>query len=197
MQSFWPRGLWPNGLWPSELWPAPPVSPSPVPTFQTHLTAQTFPFRRNFPGLYDVNGYAPEVDNAILIVETEWSGIFEMFSTLDMQTMINRQAILDSYLVGWWLGDMFPGKMRGVQGDGGMPLVSKSIGGVSVTRKEIEMQPALAPLLSNTFGVKAAMMLMSRVERFALLPQAPAAPVPVLTWQQFALAVLQGGVPSP
>jgi hypothetical protein len=58
-----------------------------------------------------------------------------------------------------------------MQGDGGMPLTSKSIGGVSISRKDLEAQPALKQLESNAFGVKALAMLMSAPERMMLYGQ--------------------------
>ncbi len=124
----------------------------------------TFPFTANFPTL--TNG---QVDAACVSIEAEWSGIQELF-----QTVANGAAkrnILEGYLVGWWLSDMYPTKVQGVSGDGGMPLTSKSIGGVSMTRKDLEMQPALKQLESNAFGVKALSMLKSAPEMFTMFGQ--------------------------
>jgi hypothetical protein len=49
-----------------------------------------------------------------------------------------------------------------------MPLTGKSIGGVSITRKDLEAQPALKQLESNAFGIKALEMIMSAPERYML-----------------------------
>lgn len=194
--AYWPGGMWPAGIWPGLMWPAPALTPAPLaPT--THLTAQTFPFKRNFPSLYDANGHAPAVDFAISVIEAEWSGIFEMFGGTSLTLTVNRQAMLVSYLVGWWLGDMYPAAMRGIQGDGGMPLSSKNIGGVSISRREIEAQPALVPLTSNAFGLKALSIILSRPERALILPRASVLPIAVTTWQEFASVLLGGGIPAP
>jgi hypothetical protein len=135
-----------------------------------------FPFADNFPGLIQNDGKAPQIDAACLVIETEWSGIFTLFSTFDAVTQKAKRDLLEGYLVGWWLADMYPTKTSGVQGDGGMPLTSKSIGGVSISRKDLEAQPALKQLESNAFGVKALAMIMSCPERMMLHGQIASAP---------------------
>jgi hypothetical protein len=124
----------------------------------------SFPFGANFTGLTGA-----QIDTACLTVETEWSGIQELFQTVPNGAA--KRTILEGYLVGWWLADLFPTKVQGVSGDGGMPLTSKSIGGVSISRKDLQMQPALKQLESNAFGVKALSMLKSAPEMFTLFGQ--------------------------
>jgi hypothetical protein len=194
---MWPQNSFPGGVWPGAMWPAPALDPGPIGAL-THLTSATFPFKGNFPGLYAAgSGTSAAVDYAISVIEAEWSGIFTMFTNLSTQQMVNKQAIIESYLVGWWLGDMYPRQMRGVQGDGGIPIASKSIGGVSITKRQIESQPALVALTSNAFGVKALTMILSRVERMAILPQVPQTTIPVTTWQDLATVLQIGGIPAP
>jgi hypothetical protein len=132
-----------------------------------------FPFAANFPGLIE-NGNpltSSAIDAACVAVETEWAGIFSLFSTFSAALQTAKQNLLEAYLVGWWLMDMYPTKTRGMQGDGGMPLTGKSIGGVSISRKDLEAQPALKQLESNAFGVKALSMIMSAPERAMLYGQ--------------------------
>ena len=121
----------------------------------------TFPFGANFPSIS-----AAAIDAACNTIETEWSGIFELYATT--ANPAGKQAILEGYLVGWWLADMNPSSATGIGADGGMPLTGKSIGGVSLSRKDLEAQPALKQLESNAFGVKALSMIMSAPERFKL-----------------------------
>lgn len=194
MSFFWPAGLWPGNAWPARIWPA---ATSPAPSVTTRMSSASFPFRGSFPSLYNSNGYAPTVDFACQVIEQEWSGIFSFFSNLDAATQNARVFILEGYLVGWWLGDMYPRAMVGVQGTGGMPIASKSVGGVSVSYKEIEMQPALAPLLSNAFGIKAATIILSRPDRFALVPRGPGRIVPVLSWVDLGVALANAEIPAP
>lgn len=134
-----------------------------------------FPFGASFPGLIGNDDLAPNIDLACQAVETEWAGIFTLFSTSDAVTQTAKQNLLEAYLVGWWLMDMFPTASKGIQGDGGMPLTSKSIGGVSISRKDLEAQPALKQLESNAFGVKALSMIMSAPERMMLYGQTSSA----------------------
>ena len=130
------------------------------------MTASDFPFKANFPTLYGSDGTAPLVTQAIAVIGTEWSGITSLYSTTGASAA--KKTILEGYLVAWWLADMYPTKAIGISGDGGMPLTSKSIGGVSVSRKDLEAQPSLKQLESNMFGVKALSMIMSAPERFML-----------------------------
>jgi hypothetical protein len=124
----------------------------------------TFPFKANFPSLID-----GQIDAACLSIEAEWSGIQELFQTVANGAA--KRVILEGYLVGWWLADMYPTKVLGISGDGGMPLTSKSIGGVSMSRKDLEMQPAMKQLESNAFGVKALSMIKSAPEMFRMFGQ--------------------------
>ena len=127
-----------------------------------------FPFASNFPGLIGTDQKAPDIDAACVAVETEWSGIFSLWSTFDAAAKVAKQNLLEGYLVAWWLADLFPTKTSGIQSDGGMPMTSKSIGGVSVARKDMEMQPGLRQLSSNAFGIKAHALLKSAPEMFRL-----------------------------
>jgi len=146
------------------------------------VTHSNFPFNVNFPTLYGSDGSSPSVDNAIASVCAEWSGSFDeevsgisgtrgLWQTLPIDQRQAKQTILLGYLVAWWLADMFPTALVGASGDGGMPLTSKSIGGVSISRKDLEAQPALKQLESNVFGIKALEMLMSVPERYRLYGQ--------------------------
>jgi hypothetical protein len=146
------------------------------------MSAATFPFKQNFPGLYSSSGAAPDVDFACSVVETEWAGIFGFWSLLPAALMTAKQQLLEAYLVAWWLADMYPTKVRGIQADGGMPLTGKSIGGVSISRQKIELQPGLEQLGTNAFGVKAAKMILGAPERMLLVQGAMGGPVPVGSW---------------
>lgn len=128
------------------------------------MSHSTFPFAANFPGLSNST-----IDFACTVVENEWSGIFEFWATLPDDVRAQKQYICEAYLVGWWLADMYPTNVSGIQADGGMPLTAKSIGGVSVSRKDLEAQPALKQLESNAYGVKALEMIMSSPERMGLI----------------------------
>jgi hypothetical protein len=133
--------------------------------------AVQFPFGANFPGLIGNDGKAPAIDAACVAIEAEWSGIFTLWSTFDQPTQVAKQNLLEGYLVAWWLADMYPTKVKGIQSDGGMPLTSKSIGGVSISRKDLKEQTGLSQLMSNAFGMKAFSLMKSAPEMFQLFGQ--------------------------
>jgi hypothetical protein len=140
-------------------------------TFDGAGQTAKFLFGANFPGLLQTDGKMPVVDAACVSIEAEWSGIFSLWSTFDSATQKAKQNLLESYLVAWWLADLYPTTVSGVQADGGMPLTSKSIGGVSISRKDLESQPGMKQLESNAFGVKALALMMSAPERYRLFGQ--------------------------
>ena len=133
-----------------------------------------FQFSANFPTLTGL-----QIDAAILAVGIEWAGCFDtevsgvpnctgLFQGSPHDLKVAKQNILLGYLTGWWLADMYPAAVQGVSGDGGMPLTSKSIGGVSMSRKDLDMQSAMKQLETNAFGVKALSMLKSAPEMFRM-----------------------------
>jgi hypothetical protein len=90
-----------------------------------------------------------------------------LWRKLDAATRDSKRVLCMNLLVGWFLADRYPTLTVDVTGDGGMPLTGKSIGGVSISRKDLEAQPEMKQLESNAFGVKALAMIMSAPERFA------------------------------
>jgi hypothetical protein len=132
------------------------------------MSAATFPWRANFPSLYS-GAASPAVDAACAFIESNWSGIFELFGNLDAATQAKRQFNLEGLLVAWYLGDLYPAALEDAQSDGGMPLSSKSIGGTSVSRLAMDVQPGLRQLLTNAFGMQALNIILGRVERGVLL----------------------------
>lgn len=133
------------------------------------ITHASFMFKANFPSLYDASGDAPVVDTAITTVYAEYAGVPSLWSTLSDDARNAKIDLCMNYLTAWWLADMNPTSVVGVQSDGGMPLTSKSIGGISLSRKELDSQPGMKHLESNAFGMKALVMLMSAPERFGLI----------------------------
>ena len=165
MNFAWPSGTWPAGTWPAGTWPAAPSYP---PGTGTVMSAANFPWRINFPSLY--NGLeSPAVDAACVFIESNWSGIFELFGNLSAAVAAQRQFNLEGLLVAWFLADLYPSAAENIQSDGGMPLSSKSIGGVSISRLQMEVQPGLRQLLTNTYGMQALNIILGRVERGAVI----------------------------
>jgi hypothetical protein len=160
MQNQWTSGVWPFAI----------QTPASVGANMNHAS---FPYAQFFPGLYNEVGAAPMVDYACALIEVEWAGIFQLWQNDSATLQAQKQFNLEAYLVAWWLTDMLPEQASGVQGDGGMPLTSKSIGGVSVTRKDMGLQAGMKQLESNAFGIKAAHLFMSAPERMIIAQAQP------------------------
>lgn len=127
------------------------------------VTSQNFAYRRYFLTISD-----DDVETAILEVSVMWAGTQEMWSDWpDPQKTAIRDQIMN-LLVAWHLADFYPIDMEGIASNGGMPLVMKSMGGVDTKFMPVEVQPALYPLLTNTFGIRAAQMIMSSPDRFGI-----------------------------
>ncbi len=122
-----------------------------------------FIYANNFPGLSST-----QIQLGIDTVETMWYGVLQFWSYLPTDVMNKKRLLVESLLVGWYLANVFPGEVVGIVSNGGMPLSSKTIGGVSVSFADIGMQDALKPLMSNTFGMMAAEMILSANERFSI-----------------------------
>ena len=127
------------------------------------MTHTDFTYSNNFPSLT-----TSQIDVAMGIVETMYSGILECWSNLQEPLRTNKRALVENLLVGWYLANMYPSAVRGIVANGGLPLSSKSIGGTSVTFKDIATQRGLEALLSNTFGVQALQMILSAPEMMSI-----------------------------
>jgi hypothetical protein len=122
----------------------------------------TFMFARNFNGLIQ-----DDYDQAYLEVSTKYSGISTLWGILDEAIKQAKRDLCYQYLTAWYLADLYPAKVTGIDADG-RPLTSKSIGGVSVSFSQQQGQDSLMELTSNTFGMKAKSMIESCPERMGI-----------------------------
>lgn len=128
------------------------------------VTVANFKYRKYFLNVSD-----DDVAEAITTVSVTWAGTQKMWNGLDSTSRdAMRDAVL-GLLVAWHLADFYTMDLEGIAANGGMPLVMKSMGGVDTKFMPVELQPSLYPLLSNTFGIRAAQMIMSSPERFGML----------------------------
>ncbi len=161
--------------------PANPLATIPL----SHATFLFGPAGTNdFPTLYGSDGSAPLVDAAILTVMTEWTGCFDkdliaptgvtdgpasgFWQNLPTDLRQQKQLTLMNYLVAWWVADMRADAAEGALANA-MPLASKSIGGVSVSFRDLGSQDAMRQLESNAYGIKAKKMIEGSPERLLLL----------------------------
>jgi len=127
------------------------------------VTAETFSFRHNFRELK-----AEVITQAISDISVLYSGITDLWSTLDATTQQAKQDLLTSLLVAWQLADLYPEQTEGVVSNGGMPLSSKEASGVVLKFLPVKVQESMYPLFTNTFGIRALNMIMSAPERFSI-----------------------------
>ena len=125
------------------------------------MTPAQFVFWKvNFPDLTE-----PQIVSAIAYVEAMWYGVLNFWGSLPQAVQAQKRLYLESLLVAWYLASMYPTQTQNVVSSGGMPIQSKSAGGLSVTFMGIEVQEAMKPLLSNTFGLQAIQAIASDPER--------------------------------
>ena len=127
------------------------------------MTRTDFKYAENFPTLTDT-----QINTAYDEVCVMFSGVLQCWACLTEPTRTNKRNLCINLLVAWYLADMNPASVRGVVGNGGMALSSKSIGGTSVSFSDMEAQEGLKQLNSNVFGQKALMMIQSAPERYGI-----------------------------
>jgi hypothetical protein len=124
------------------------------------MTPASFIYTRNFPTLSD-----PEIQSGIDEALVVYYGVTQLWEILPEPIRTNKRTLIQNLIVAWWLANMFPGKVVGIMGDGGMPLSSKSVGGTSLTMRDIEgLDPIMKSLMSNTFGLQALSMIRTAPE---------------------------------
>lgn len=122
-------------------------------------------YGQNFPDLLaeDKNDF---LDTCIEDVYTLFYGVSDLWTLLERREYVNKTQLCYGLLVAWYITDLFPNYAIGVESSGGIPLKSKSIGGVKVTFGEIQNTVGnfnnadlLQSLKSNAFGAKAYLMI--------------------------------------
>lgn len=120
-----------------------------------------FTYSDHFDGLKPA-----DITAAIGVVETMFYGALLCWEILPEPPRTNMRLLLENLLVAWYLSNIAPTQVRGIVSNGGLPLSSKSIGGTSVSFENIDAQPGMAQLKSNTFGLQALSMLQGAPERY-------------------------------
>lgn len=122
-------------------------------------------YGQNFPDLLaeDKNDF---LDTCIADIYTLFAGVSDLWSHLDWRSYENKTQLCYGLLVAWYITDLFPDYSLGVMSTGGIPLKSKSIGGVKVqfgetasTAGAVNNADLLQSLKSNAYGAKAYLMI--------------------------------------
>ena len=119
----------------------------------------------NFPDLLD-EGKNDFLDTSINDVYTLFYGVGDLWSHLPRRTYVEKTQLCYGLLLAWYITDLFPSYSLGVASSGGIPMKSKSIGGVKVqfgdianTSGAVNNADLLQSLKSNAYGVKAYLMI--------------------------------------
>lgn len=122
-------------------------------------------YGQNFPDLLAENKN-DFLDTCIEDVYTIFYGVSDLWTHLERREYVNKTQLCYGLLVAWYITDLFPDYALGVESSGGIPLKSKSIGGVKVTFGETQSTVGnfnnadlLQSLKSNSFGAKAYLMI--------------------------------------
>jgi hypothetical protein len=122
-------------------------------------------YGQNFPDLLpdDKNDF---LETCIGDVYTLFYGVGELWNHLERTIYVQKTQLCYGLLVAWYITDIFPEYAQGVVSSGGIPLHSKSIGGVKVQFGELAGKAGsynnadlLSSLKSNAFGAKAYTMI--------------------------------------
>ena len=122
-----------------------------------------FKFSRNFTGLIQA-----DYDLAYDEVYTRFYGVSTLWNTLPEDLREAKRTLCYNYLVAWYLADMYPLKVKGIDADG-RPVSSKSIGGTSISFAQLgNKDSSLQELSTNTFGLKAKAMMETAPEMMGI-----------------------------
>lgn len=123
-----------------------------------------FKFKGNFSGLTQ-----NDFDLAYDEITTRYYGVGTLWSKLPTELKNKKRELCYNYLVAWYLADMKPFTVRGIDSDG-RPVSSKSIGGTSISFFQLgNKDSSLQELITNTFGLKAKEMIETAPEMLNIL----------------------------
>ena len=124
-----------------------------------------------FPRLANA-GNDPIVQESIEAVYDMFTGVSTLWATADEQEWYDKTVRCYKFLVAWYIADLYPTFALGVQSTGGMQILSKKIGDVTIhyadTSKLNTADSVLESLRSNPYGNKALVMIRSAPGRFTL-----------------------------
>jgi hypothetical protein len=122
-----------------------------------------FLYIAKFPTLTDT-----DIQAAIDAIEAQYYGvIFDSWNSLDSEIRDKKRFLVENLLIAWYLANTNPASLEGVVANG-LPLSSKSAGGVSISMDAMPVQEGMENLKTNTFGIQALQMILSMPERFVV-----------------------------
>lgn len=129
------------------------------------IQPSSFLYRANFPGLSD-----QQIALADAEVLTDWSGIFQLWAGLDEATRAAKLNLLENRLLAHHLAVNYPGEVVDAISTGALPLTGKTVGGVSLSYKDLEwVQGDMKTLMTTQWGIQALRQYQGAPERFSVL----------------------------
>jgi hypothetical protein len=109
---------------------------------------------------------------AIAAVYDMFDGVARLWQSRDDDAWYNKTTRCYTLLTAWYITNLYPRLAAGIQSTGGMPVLSKKIGDVSIhymdTSRLSTTDEVLQSLRSNPYGSMALMMIRSAPKRFAM-----------------------------
>ena len=122
------------------------------------------------------SSYDTLLESAISDVYSDFAGVQELWSMMrDKAVWCGKTQMCYGLLAAWYIADLYPEYTDGVVSSGGIPVKSKTIGGVRIqfntdtaSSATAGTFDALEGLKSNPFGYKAYMMIKSAAANYRL-----------------------------
>lgn len=117
--------------------------------------------------------YNTFLDDEINDIYTMFAGVNTLWSGSPLQLWYDKAHKCYGLLLAWYLTDTHPLFSVGVVSSSGIPIASKSIGGVKVVfgdthKANGQLPDLLSDLRSNAFGNKAHMMIKTSIKKFSI-----------------------------
>lgn len=137
------------------------------------ITVQDFKssYLASFPAFTDPKR-DPIIEDAISAVYDIFSGVNTLWSMADIGEWYDKAVRCYKLLAAWYIADMYPRFALGIQGTGGMPILEKKIGDLTIRYADMtrlgSTDSVLESLKSNPFGSKAYVMIKGAPKRWLL-----------------------------
>lgn len=130
-----------------------------------YIELDDFKFRDNFVDITE-----SQFALALSMVNAQFSGVYKLWSFLPPTEAKAKRELCINYLMGWQLMSLYPDKVVGISGTGGMPLLSKKVGPVFIKYRDVVRQGSgvLDMLTTNEFGLQALTMIQTAPENYIL-----------------------------
>lgn len=114
----------------------------------------------------------PIIEDAINAVYDIFYGVNTLWSMAEVSEWYDKAVRCYKLLTAWYIADMYPRFALGIQGTGGMPILEKKLGDLTIRYADPSRfgstDAVLEALRSNPFGSKAYLMIKGAPKRWLL-----------------------------